>query len=254
MAVTPGDVDDRSQRAARRGIAAGHSSPHPCGTYGAARPGKMLASMAVGRRSLIRMTALVQVQPGPRQRGLTCGNAHPLMAVDLDCSCESPGHSGLRAHPSRPSQDDSWLSRDLDAAGLSPWLGEAECCPGHSGQHTEEHCAIADDEEQLPQVRGSPRWLALPQIRRSAGWGEELQRDAIRIAEAHTRAVARSLISLCSTPSSSSRRAQLSSSARSAQPEATWSRATRNSLNRSSGAGSARWCNPTRVLPSRYTV
>ena len=40
-----------------------------------------------------------------------------------------------------------------------------------------------------------------------------------------------------SMPSSSSRRAHFSSSARSAQPNATWSRPTRNSLNCSAGAG-----------------
>jgi len=37
----PGDVDHRSQRAANR-WSAGNGSPHPCGTYGAARPGRTL--------------------------------------------------------------------------------------------------------------------------------------------------------------------------------------------------------------------
>src|SRR5829696_657646 len=37
-------------------------SPHPCGTYGWARPARMLDSTALDRRSLIRMRPLVQVQ------------------------------------------------------------------------------------------------------------------------------------------------------------------------------------------------
>jgi hypothetical protein len=48
----------------------------------------------------------------------------------------------------------------------------------------------------LPMMRSSfvrsedPYWFAPPQICRSAGWGEELQGDAIRIAEANARDVA----------------------------------------------------------------
>jgi hypothetical protein len=41
-------------------------SPHPCATHGVARPGEMRVSTALGCRSLIRMRALVQVQPGPQ--------------------------------------------------------------------------------------------------------------------------------------------------------------------------------------------
>jgi hypothetical protein len=41
-------------------------SPHPCGTYGAARPARTLLSTALSRPSLIRMRPLVQVQPGPQ--------------------------------------------------------------------------------------------------------------------------------------------------------------------------------------------
>jgi Domain of unknown function (DUF5753) len=48
-----------------RGDPAGDGSPHPCGTYGVARPAEMLASMALGRRSLIRMRSQVQVLAGP---------------------------------------------------------------------------------------------------------------------------------------------------------------------------------------------
>jgi hypothetical protein len=50
------------QRRSRRTI----SSPHPCATYGVARPAQTLDSTALGRRSLIRMRPLVQVQPGPQ--------------------------------------------------------------------------------------------------------------------------------------------------------------------------------------------
>ena len=41
--------------AQRRRDPAGDGSPHPCGTYGAARPREMLDSLALRRRSLIRM-------------------------------------------------------------------------------------------------------------------------------------------------------------------------------------------------------
>jgi hypothetical protein len=51
----------------RTGAGSGSSdSPHPFGTYGAARPGERLVSTALSRRSLIRMRPLVQVQPGPQ--------------------------------------------------------------------------------------------------------------------------------------------------------------------------------------------
>ena len=42
------------------------NSPHPCRTYGGARPAERLDSTALSRRSLIRMRPLVQVQPGPQ--------------------------------------------------------------------------------------------------------------------------------------------------------------------------------------------
>src|SRR5215203_2405665 len=43
----------------------GPSSPHPCRTYGVARPAERLDSTALGYRSLIRMRSEVQVLPGP---------------------------------------------------------------------------------------------------------------------------------------------------------------------------------------------
>jgi hypothetical protein len=49
-------------------------SPHPCRTYGVARPAEMLFGTALGCRSLIRMRPLVQVQPGPLA-AMTSGNA-----------------------------------------------------------------------------------------------------------------------------------------------------------------------------------
>ncbi len=45
--------------------AADNGSPHPCKTYGLARLAQRLDSTARGRRSLIMMKPLVQVQPGP---------------------------------------------------------------------------------------------------------------------------------------------------------------------------------------------
>jgi hypothetical protein len=51
------------------------ASPHPCRTYGVARPAERLDSTALSRTSLIRMRPLVQVQPGPQNRLLTSGNA-----------------------------------------------------------------------------------------------------------------------------------------------------------------------------------
>jgi hypothetical protein len=53
-------------------------SPHPCRTYGVARPAERLDSTALSRRSLIRMRPLVQVQPGPLHPGLSCGRARRL--------------------------------------------------------------------------------------------------------------------------------------------------------------------------------
>ena len=41
-------------------------SPHPWAMFGVARPGKLLDSTALGRRSLIRMKSEVQLLPGPR--------------------------------------------------------------------------------------------------------------------------------------------------------------------------------------------
>jgi hypothetical protein len=43
-------------------------SPHPCRTYGVARPAERLDSTALDRRSLIRMRSQVQVLAGPPQR------------------------------------------------------------------------------------------------------------------------------------------------------------------------------------------
>src|SRR2546428_695070 len=40
-----------------------------------------------------------------------------------------------------------------------------------------------------PRTRGPPQ----PSVRRSAGWGEELERDAVRVPEAHARPVRRVL-------------------------------------------------------------
>jgi hypothetical protein len=51
------------------------NSPHPCRTYGVARPAQRLVSMALGRRSLIRMRAEVQVLPGPQNRPVSRENA-----------------------------------------------------------------------------------------------------------------------------------------------------------------------------------
>jgi hypothetical protein len=67
-------------------------SPHPCRTFGVARPAERLVSTALSRPSLIRMKSEVQVLPGPPIRHLTSGNGHPFVS----------GPEGIAGQRSRP--------------------------------------------------------------------------------------------------------------------------------------------------------
>ena len=71
------------------GLTRDRSSPHPCSTYGATRPGKMLDSTALSRPSLIRMRSQVQLRDEVWRVDLSAGWSHrsdqPVGLASLIC-------------------------------------------------------------------------------------------------------------------------------------------------------------------------
>jgi hypothetical protein len=93
-------------------------SPHPCAIHGAARTAEKPDSTALGRRSLIRMRALVQVQPGPPDRLSPAEIAVGGRFRSRVLACLL-AHSGHRAHYSRANNDPAgWR-----ATGAGFWDG-----------------------------------------------------------------------------------------------------------------------------------
>jgi hypothetical protein len=68
-------------------------SPHPCGTYGGARPAKMRDSTALDRRSLIRMRALVKSSQAHR----TASDQRKCWSLRLDVQPNLVGPFGMRS-------------------------------------------------------------------------------------------------------------------------------------------------------------
>src|SRR4029450_741508 len=113
----------------------GCDSPHPCAIHGAVRPAKRPDSTALGRRSLIRMRPLVQVQPGPLRRfDLGKRSSLPLRSWLLPCVAFAQRSENTSLHSStganglpRLTSGTPWLCAST-ATGLPTLAGLACGC------------------------------------------------------------------------------------------------------------------------------